>query len=174
MADTWGGEEAENQAFEAGGGYVEEEQQQHDGDMMGGGEEEEEDDVLDMGDDVEGPADDALLMRFCPHDSSILYPQEDKVNKQLRYACRRCRYSEESAHHSLIYRNVLKKEVGNVLTTVPGSISDDPTLARSQNANCQNCGHHEAVFFQSDTSDARNDTLALIFVCCNCDYKWVG
>jgi hypothetical protein len=37
--------------------------------------EDEEDDVLDM---EGGPAiqrDDALLMRFCPHDSSMLYPQ---------------------------------------------------------------------------------------------------
>ena len=37
--------------------------------------EDEEDDVLDM---EGGPAiqrEDALLMRFCPHDSSMLYPQ---------------------------------------------------------------------------------------------------
>lgn len=37
-------------------------------------EEEEEEDILDM---EEAPAvqQDALLMRFCPHDSSMLYPQ---------------------------------------------------------------------------------------------------
>lgn len=37
--------------------------------------EDEEDDILDM---EGGPAiqrEDALLMRFCPHDSSMLYPQ---------------------------------------------------------------------------------------------------
>jgi DNA-directed RNA polymerase II subunit RPB9 len=58
-----------------------------------------------------------------------------------------------------------------VLHTVPSAVSDDPTLARSQNAACENCGHHEAVFFQSDTG--QSDSLALIFVCCNCDHKWV-
>ncbi|KAL3815777.1 hypothetical protein ACHAXA_001671 [Cyclostephanos tholiformis] len=89
------------------------------------------------------------------------------------YACRLCRYTEYSTC-SLVYKNVLKKEVGNVLHTVPSAVSDDPTLPRSQNAHCGKCGHNEAVFFQSDTSDAKNDTLVLIFVCCNCDYKWVA
>lgn len=132
----------------------------------------EEEDILDMGDDDnDGPDDDALLMKFCPHDSSMLYPQEDKRSRSLRYACRLCRYTEGSSQ-PLIYRNLLKKEVGNILNNVPSSVSDDPTLARSQNANCSNCGHHEAVFFQP--TDARSDTLALIFVCCNCDHKWVN
>jgi len=38
-------------------------------------EEDEQEDILEMD---SGPAvqqDDALLMRFCPHDSSMLYPQ---------------------------------------------------------------------------------------------------
>jgi len=112
-----------------------------------------------------------LLMRFCPHDSSMLYPKEHKTSRILRYACRLCQYSEDTVNH-LIYQNLIKKEVGNVLHTVPGAISDDPTLPRSHNASCENCGHHEAVFFQSDTG--QSDSLALIFVCCNCDHKWVG
>jgi len=136
-------------------------------------EEEEEDDILDMEAGAAPLPQDALLMRFCPHDSSMLYPQEDKRSRTLRYSCRLCRYTEE-ATQSLIYRNVLKKEVGNVLHTVPSAVSDDPTLARSQNASCENCGHNEAVFFQSDTNAAQNDSLALIFVCCNCDHKWVN
>jgi DNA-directed RNA polymerase II subunit RPB9 len=133
---------------------------------------EEEEDILDVGgEDDQHDSSNPLLMRFCPHDSSMLYPQEDKRTHTLRYACRLCRYTEESSQ-PLIYRNMLQREVGNVLATVPASVSDDPTLARSQNANCANCGHYEAVFFQPN--DARFDTLALIFVCCNCDYKWVN
>lgn len=99
--------------------------------------------------------------------------QENRVERKLLYACRLCRYTEY-AQGPLIYQNILKKEVGNVLHTVPSAVSDDPTLPRSQNAHCEKCGHNEAVFFQSDTSDVRNDTLALIFVCCNCDHKWVA
>ena len=37
--------------------------------------EEEEEDILDMGGDTAVQPEDALLMRFCPHDSSMLYPQ---------------------------------------------------------------------------------------------------
>jgi DNA-directed RNA polymerase II subunit RPB9 len=98
--------------------------------------------------------------------------QEDKRTRTLMYACRLCRHTETASDQPLIYRFDLKKEVGNILHTVPSAVSDDPTLARSQNANCANCGHNEAVFFMSDST--QNDSLALIFVCCNCDYKWVN
>lgn len=135
-------------------------------------EEEEDDDILDMGDENTGEKDEMLLMRFCPHDSSMLYPQENRQSKTLQYACRLCEYNEPSLDKPLIYRNDKKKEVKNILHTVPSAISDDPTLARSSRANCGNCGHNEAVFFQSDVAQA--DSLALIFVCCNCDFKWVG
>merc|ERR1719203_22039 len=104
----------------------------------------------------------------------MLYPKEDKRTKTLRYACglRHCRYSEET-HTSMVYQNIMKQEVKNVLHKVPSAVSDDPSLPRTQNESCESCGYNEAVFFQSDTSDVRNDTLALIFVCCSCGHKWV-
>mmetsp|Transcript_22023 Transcript_22023/g.54491 ORF Transcript_22023/g.54491 Transcript_22023/m.54491 type:complete len:157 (+) Transcript_22023:122-592(+) len=134
----------------------------------------DDEDILDMGeDDDKGTSDkESLLMRFCPNDSSMLYPEEDKRNRKLLYACRLCRHTETAVDAPLIYRFDLKKEVGNILHTVPSAVSDDPTLARSQNANCANCGHNEAVFFMSDST--QSDSLALIFVCCNCDFKWVN
>lgn len=116
------------------------------------------------------PTGGVLLMRFCPHDSSMLYPKEHKATRTLHYACRLCPYTEQS-NNPMIYRNVIKKEAQNTLHTVPGAIIDDPTLPRSQNAPCDNCGHHEAVFFQSDNGQA--DSLALIFVCTKCEYKRV-
>lgn len=111
----------------------------------------------------------ALLMRFCPHDSSMLYPKEHKASRTLQYACRLCPYTELSPN-PMIFRNVMKKEVKNVLHTIPGAISDDPTLPRSQNVQCENCGMNEAVFFQSDAG--QSDSLALIFVCCHCQHRW--
>ena len=109
-----------------------------------------------------------VLMMDCIAVSLCL--QEDKANKSLQYACRLCRYKEAAPDQPLIYRNEMKKEVGNILHTVPSAVSDDPTLARSQKANCANCGHHEAVFCMIPQADS----LALIFVCCNCDHKWVN
>ena len=35
------------------------------------------------------------LSQFCPYDSSMLYPKEDKKAKQLMYACKLCSYSEK-------------------------------------------------------------------------------
>jgi hypothetical protein len=57
MADLWGEEDE-------GGDVLPEEE-----------EEEEEEDILDMEGDTGVQHQDALLMRFCPHDSSMLYPQ---------------------------------------------------------------------------------------------------
>lgn len=162
MADEWNNDNDENQE----NGEDNEDDDEED-------DEDEESDVLDgMEDEGVGIQQDALLMRFCPHDSSMLYPQENKRLRQLQYACRLCPYTEPAPDQPLIYRNEMKKEVGNILHTVPSAVSDDPTLARSQKANCSNCGHNEAVFFQSDI--AQSDSLALIFVCCNCDHKWVN
>mmetsp|Transcript_15906 Transcript_15906/g.28845 ORF Transcript_15906/g.28845 Transcript_15906/m.28845 type:complete len:185 (-) Transcript_15906:90-644(-) len=179
--DEHQGQVENDQMAEAAGGLFGDDDEDENGQLQHQQLEQYHDDLLD--DDILGlddgagdvPADHegALLMRFCPHDSSMLYPKEDRAEKKLLYACRLCRYTEYS-QGQLIYKNVLKKEVGNVLHTVPSAVSDDPTLPRSQNAHCGKCGHNEAVFFQSDTSDVRNDTLALIFVCCNCDYKWVA
>jgi DNA-directed RNA polymerase II subunit RPB9 len=98
--------------------------------------------------------------------------KENKRSKSLQYACRLCRYTEPAPDQPLVYRNEKKKEVGNILHTVPSAIYDDPTLARSTKANCSKCHHNEAVFFQSDV--AQSDSLALIFVCCNCGNKWVN
>lgn len=90
----------------------------------------------------------------------------------MQYACRLCSYVEAAPDQPLIYRNETQQQVKNILHTVPSGMSDDPTLARTQKASCPNCGHNEAVFFQSDI--AQSDSLALIFVCCNCDEKWVS
>ena len=49
-------------------------------------EDNEEVDILDMGDDDnEANEREGLLMRFCPHDSSMLYPQVRKSNRRRRH-----------------------------------------------------------------------------------------
>ena len=48
--------------------------EQDDDAQQGDEEEEDEEDILDMEGEAPQQAD-ALLMRFCPHDSSMLYPQ---------------------------------------------------------------------------------------------------
>ena len=79
MADLDDGDEWDNSQEEATEQYLQYRQQQPVGDMMVVDGEEEED-ILDLGEGMhgrtlEGGGDDVLLMRFCPHDSSMLYPQ---------------------------------------------------------------------------------------------------
>ncbi|GMH80508.1 hypothetical protein TrLO_g15756 [Triparma laevis f. longispina] len=110
-------------------------------------------------------------MSFCPTHSSMLVPKEDRKNKTLRYACKLCDYSEV-AQSNLVYRNQLKQQAEDILGSVSSALSDDPTLSRSDEVNCEECGHKTAVFFQS-TATGMN-CLPLVFICCNCGHKWVS
>lgn len=49
--------------------------EEEDGDDAFLEENEEQEDILDMEGETVVQPEDALLMRFCPHDSSMLYPQ---------------------------------------------------------------------------------------------------
>ena len=51
-------------------------------------EEDDDDDILDMGEDDEANEKEGLLMRFCPHDSSMLYPQVGVETIMLFFICR--------------------------------------------------------------------------------------
>ena len=121
------------------------------------------------------------LMKFCPYDSSMLYPREVVSSKRLAYGCKLCDYISPPTDistanlvqsNNLIYRNRLKKEREDVLANVLSTLVDDPTLARSSATNCEKCGFNEAVFFQS--TEKGMDSLALIFICCECGHKWVS
>lgn len=46
-------------------------------------EEDEEDDILDMGEDGGATEKEGLLMRFCPHDSSMLYPSVSSSSSSI-------------------------------------------------------------------------------------------
>mmetsp|Transcript_5279 Transcript_5279/g.11549 ORF Transcript_5279/g.11549 Transcript_5279/m.11549 type:complete len:162 (-) Transcript_5279:490-975(-) len=104
------GEDDDDEEEENGENQQHQQQQveQYQNDLL----EEEEDDILGLDDgaggDVQMDHEGALLMRFCPHDSSMLYPKENRAEQKLLYACRLCRYTEYSIGQ-LIYKNVLKK-----------------------------------------------------------------
>jgi len=110
-------------------------------------------------------------MKFCVFDSSMLYPREDSATKKLTYACKLCTHTEP-ADTNLIYRNILKKGAADVLSNVNSNMIDDPSMSRTANMACEECGNMEAVFFQSVM--AGHDSLPLILICTACQHKWVG
>ena len=80
----------------------------------------------------------------------------DRSNYVLMFACRNCPYRTE-AHNPMVYRNDLKAvtKVRPILLATaytaqeqPGYVDEimlDPTLRRTHDLNCPNCGNSECV-----------------------------
>ncbi|EPQ27249.1 uncharacterized protein PFL1_05172 [Pseudozyma flocculosa PF-1] len=106
-------------------------------------------------------------LNFCAECNNLLYPEVDRTNHVLLYACRNCNYSEE-ARQSLVFRNDLM----SVTKEQPGVIDNlmkDPTLARTQDLSCPDCGHSEAVVFQDQSKRILN-RMILFYVCTRCNH----
>merc|ERR1712012_942115 len=118
----------------------------------------------------QGPA--FVGIKFCQECNNMLYPKEDKENKQLMYACRNCDY-KEIAENSCIYVNKIMHGGVNELTNINPDVIGDPTLPRSTDHPCPICQCKESVFFQSDSSSAE-DEMKLYYVCTNvdCTHRW--
>lgn len=99
--------------------------------------------------------------------NNLLYPKVHQTTMTLHNACRTCPYSEE-ARNTMVYRNDLmsiSKEQAGVID----QLMKDPTLPRSREHNCPNCGNNESVFFQ-DQSKRTFNRMILFFVCTNCNH----
>ncbi|KAL1933904.1 hypothetical protein VTP01DRAFT_7994 [Rhizomucor pusillus] len=105
-----------------------------------------------------------------PKSNNLLYPREDKLNRQLLYACRNCTF-EELADNACVYRHEIIHQPAEK-TTVLADLSVDPTLPRA-NVQCPNCGNVGAVFFQS-TSRRADAKMTLFYVCIErtCAHRW--
>lgn len=73
-------------------------------------------------------------IQFCQECNNMLYPREDKINKQLLYACRNCDYSQP-ATNSCIYVNKITHEVDE-MTQIVADVAQDPTLPRTEDHAC--------------------------------------
>jgi len=121
-------------------------------------------------------------IRFCPECNNMLYPREDKQNKQLMYACRNCDY-RQIAENNCIYVNKITHEVDHI-TNINSDVIGDPTLPRSDTHSCPKCHYRKVVYcpkchyrkvvyFQSDSFKSE-DEMKLYYVCCNseCVHRW--
>ncbi|KAF3321244.1 DNA-directed RNA polymerases II, IV and V subunit 9A [Carex littledalei] len=80
--------------------------------------------------------------------NNILYPREDRDQKILLFACRNCEH-QEVADNNCVYRNEVHHTAAE-RTQVLQDVAGDPTLPRTKTVKCAQCGHPEAVFFQTD------------------------
>ncbi|CAG2112945.1 unnamed protein product [Medioppia subpectinata] len=86
-------------------------------------------------------------IKFCQECNNMLYPREDK---------------ESRITHDI-----------DELARVVSDVIHDPTLPRTREHPCPQCGHKEAVFFQGQSRRAEDD-MRLYYVCTNskCTHKW--
>ncbi|VDN92946.1 unnamed protein product [Brugia pahangi] len=95
-------------------------------------------------------------IKFCPECNNMLYPKEDKENRQLLYACRNCDHKQLS-ENPCIYVNKLMHEVDE-LTQIVADVVHDPTLPKTEDHPCPMCRGREAVFFQAQSRRAEVNT----------------
>ena len=113
-------------------------------------------------------------IKFCRQCNNMLYPKENVLEKKLMYRCKICEYSEES-DDACVYINSVTAD-GEVLEMVTPDLATDPTLGRSREGEtCPDCGHDEAVQFQTPVSREKSN-MRLYYVCTNarCRKRWAG
>ncbi|KAI8910317.1 hypothetical protein EDD86DRAFT_205085, partial [Gorgonomyces haynaldii] len=109
-------------------------------------------------------------VKFCSECNNMLYPKEDRRNRQLLFACRNCDHQEE-ADEFVVFKHIIT-HVPIEQTIVSTDLANDPTYPRSSKP-CPRCAYPEAVFFQS-RSKGRDANMKLYFSCCNpaCGHRW--
>ncbi|CAF3374216.1 unnamed protein product [Rotaria sp. Silwood1] len=103
-------------------------------------------------------------IKFCQECNNMLYPKEDKDNKILLYACRRCQH-QQAADNPCIYVNKITHEIDE-LTQIVTDVISDPTLPRTADHPCPKCRGNDAVFFQAQSARSE-DRMTLYYVCRN-------
>ena len=92
--------------------------------------------------------------------------------------CAKCKTvaSEEQRRvdSCVVYANVIVKDDGASLQVFSNDLVSDPTLMSTKNSGkpCENCGHRDHVFFMSH-SEKRGQEMSLVFICKNCNHKWL-
>ncbi|KAI9830071.1 MAG: hypothetical protein M1826_005064 [Phylliscum demangeonii] len=88
---------------------------------------------------------DQITFQFCGHCSNMLYPKEDRLNRDLLFTCRTCNWHEPS-RTTCVFRNVLNGSVGET-AGVTQDVGLDPTVGLpdlctlcGQEIACRRCG----------------------------------
>lgn len=77
--------------------------------------------------------------------------------------------------NSCVFVNELVKDTSTKVSHVLTDLKNDPTLQRSKDTICAQCGHNESVFFQAE-QHSKSTALELIYICCGetCGHKWMS
>eukprot|EP01059_Diplonema_ambulator_P003887 TRINITY_DN13578_c0_g1_i1.p1 TRINITY_DN13578_c0_g1~~TRINITY_DN13578_c0_g1_i1.p1 ORF type:complete len:136 (+),score=35.19 TRINITY_DN13578_c0_g1_i1:45-410(+) len=106
----------------------------------------------------------------------MLYPKDNRREKELYYQCRKCSRSElvEDKKYC-VYKNVIKREINmKILESVLNlkAYTEDPSLPKTRMRPCPNCSERDAVFFMNPIQ-MKDDDIQLYFTCVACKNSWV-
>ena len=131
-------------------------------------------------DDIDGDLETAGDQRnelTCPVCGQLWNAKVNKTNPdypvgKLLMFCNKCEHVEEAVSN-IVFEHKISKEKGASLVAYPSDMIKDPTLQRTKDARCPNCGHHEAVFFMEGAT-GKDQTMKLVFMCVGCMHKWIS
>lgn len=98
----------------------------------------------------------------------MLYPKEDKEDKQLFMACKTCEHFEEAKSSTTYCVNYEKKRITNAI--LPIDIVNDHTLPHIRET-CPRCSNKEAVMYYGDEIDGEIAFL-VYYACTSCYNIW--
>ena len=114
------------------------------------------------------------MMKFCEVCNNLLQPRENREAMQLEYVCKStiCNYVDRGDNEGgLVFRNDIVKDTETNLRAILSDVNRDPTLQRSNDNTCTDCGGNECVIFLAE-QNAKSTALQLISVCTDCGNKW--
>lgn len=123
--------------------------------------------------DEEEEFDNSVGIEFCDVCHSMMRPKEDKEFKKLYYKCFSCGNENRSVRRQIVTRNQLRKEYKKQLHIYSKDLVYDPTLSRRDDIECPDCSHNEAVMFLGGSSQAKDENVNLVFMCCSCQHAWI-
>ena len=106
-----------------------------------------------------------------------MFPVENKSEKRLMFKCKHCANKvsvEKSEKNYCVYQNYVQmEEETNIDAVINSDVIMDPTLPRSREVVCPECGNDEAVYFQVQSKNP-DDAMTLLFVCTanGCEKYW--
>eukprot|EP00485_Elphidium_margaritaceum_P006903 CAMPEP_0202700704 /NCGR_PEP_ID=MMETSP1385-20130828/13880_1 /ASSEMBLY_ACC=CAM_ASM_000861 /TAXON_ID=933848 /ORGANISM="Elphidium margaritaceum" /LENGTH=116 /DNA_ID=CAMNT_0049357957 /DNA_START=69 /DNA_END=416 /DNA_ORIENTATION=- len=113
-------------------------------------------------------------MNFCDECNNLMFPVEDRQNKQLLFKCKHCANKitvRKNQKEYCVYQNYVNQdEETNIDAVVNPDVIMDPTLPRTRDVECHRCGAHEAVFFSAQSKNP-DEAMSLVFVCTNAECK---
>ena len=80
----------------------------------------------------------------------------------------------DTGRQFVVLRNDIVKSSAASLAVFNADLVNDPTMMRTNETSCPNCGGTSAIMFMASASAKGADGMKLVFICSNCKHKWLG